>query len=62
MNWLNPLLLNSNFFKENWQAMKSLVNNRSVVIKKVDKGSGVVVWDREEIRAEMKRQLGDVIV
>ena len=42
--------------------MKSLVNNRSVVIKKVDKGSRVVVWDREEIRAEMKRQLGDVIV
>ena len=42
--------------------MRSLVNDRSVVIKKVDKGSCVVVWDREDYIAEAERQLGDVTV
>ena len=42
--------------------MRSLVNDRSVVIKKADKGSCVVVWDREDYIAEAERQLGDVTV
>ena len=50
----------SNFSKEEWQAMRSLVNDRSVVIKKADKGSCVVVWGREDYIAEAERQLGDV--
>ena len=32
--------------------MKSLVNDRSVVIKKADKVFRVVVWDREDYIAE----------
>ena len=52
----------SNFSKEEWQAMRSLVNDRSVVIKKADKGSCAVVWDREDYIAEAERQLGDVTV
>ena len=42
----------SNFSKE----------DRSVLIKKADKGSCVVVWDREDYIAEAERQLGDVTV
>ena len=52
----------SNFSKEEWQAMRSLVNDRSVVIKKADKGSCVVVWDSEDYVAEAERQLGGVTV
>ena len=52
----------SNFSKEEWQAMSSLVNDRSAVIKKADKGSCVVVWDREDYIGEAERQLGDVTV
>ena len=40
--------------------MRSLVKHRSVVIKKVDKGSCAVVWDHEDYIAEAERQLGDV--
>ena len=52
----------SNFSKEEWQAMRSLVYDRSVVIQKARKGSCVVVWDREDYIAEAERQLGDVTV
>ena len=52
----------SNFSKEEWQAMRSLVNDRSVVIKKADKGSCVVVWDHEDYITEAERQLGDLTV
>ena len=60
---LTESLLNySNFSKEEWQAMRSLVNDRSVVIKKADKGSCVVAWDRKDYIAEAEKQLGDVTV
>ena len=42
--------------------MRSLVNDRNVVIKKADKGSRVVKWHREDYIAEAERQLGDVTV
>ena len=42
--------------------MRSLVNDRSVVITKADKSLCVVVWDREDYIAEAERQLGDVTV
>ena len=51
-----------NFPKEGWQPMRLLVNYRSVVIKKADKGSCVVVWDRGSYITETKRQLEDVTV
>ena len=35
-----------NLSQEEWRAVRSLADDRSIVIKKVDKGSCVVVWDR----------------
>ena len=49
----------SNFSKEEWQCMCLLANVRSIVIKKADKGSCVVVWDREDYIAEASEQLKD---
>ena len=48
-----------NFSKEEWQCMRLLANDRSINIKKVDKGSCVVVWDREDYIAETSKQLND---
>ena len=36
----------SNLSQEEWRAVRSLADDRSIVIKKPDKGSCVVVWDR----------------
>ena len=49
----------SNFSKEEWQCMRLLANDRSIVIKKADKGSCVVVWDREDYIAQASKQLND---
>ena len=45
--------------KEEWQALKNLKEDRSMVIKPADKGSCVVVWDREDYQAEGYKQLND---
>ena len=37
----------SNLNSEEWGAIKSLADDRRIVIKKADKGSPVVVWDRD---------------
>ena len=39
--------------------MRALANGRSIVIKKADKGSCVVVWDRNDYIAEAEKQLSD---
>ena len=39
--------------------MRLLANDRSIVIKKADKGLCVVVWDREGYIAEVSKQLND---
>ena len=36
----------SNFISEEWKAMRSLVDNKQIIIKKADKDSCAVVWDR----------------
>ncbi|XP_069508614.1 uncharacterized protein [Ambystoma mexicanum] len=46
-----------NFSKEDWAGLKSLRSDRSVVIKKADKGGGVVVWDAIKYDLEVMRQL-----
>ena len=48
-----------NFSQEEWQCMRLLAKDRSIVIKKADKGSCVVVWDREDYIAEASKQLND---
>ena len=39
--------------------MRSLQNDRSVVIKPADKGSALVVWDRTDYLKEAERKLSD---
>ena len=39
--------------------MRSLQNDKSVIIKRADKDSAVVVWDRQDYLKETKRQLSD---
>ena len=49
----------SNLSKEEWVAMRSLADDRSIVIKKADKGSCIVVWDRNDYLREAEKQLKD---
>ena len=39
--------------------MRLLANDRSIVIKKADKGSRVVAWDCEDYIAEASKRLND---
>ena len=39
--------------------MRSLENDRNVVIKPADEGSSIVVWDRLDYLAEAEKQLSD---
>ena len=48
----------SNLTKEERLALKSLRDGTSIIIKQTDKGSGVVVWDREDYLKEAEKQLG----
>ena len=52
-------LLDYNLSKEEWLAMRGLAEDRNIIIKPVDKGSCVVVWDREDYIAEIDRQIID---
>ena len=48
-----------NLTKEEYKAIKSLKNNRDIIIKPADKGSAVVILDRESYKNEGQRQLND---
>ena len=49
----------SNLTKDGRDAVQSLKNGNSVIIKKADKGSAVVFWDRKHYLKETKNQLND---
>ena len=49
----------NNFTSEERQALYDLKNNKNIVTKGVDKGSAVVVLDREDYIKEAEKQLGD---
>ena len=49
----------SNLTREEISALNGLKSDRTIVIKEADKGSGVVVWDREDYIREAEDQLGD---
>ena len=49
----------SNLTREEISALNGLKFDRTIVIKEADKGSGVVVWDREDYIREAEDQLGD---
>ena len=40
-------------------ALYSLRDDRSIIVKEADKGSGVVVWEREVYLAEARKKLDD---
>ena len=49
----------NNLTKGERDALYNLKNDKTVVIKGADKGSAVVVWDREDYIKEAENQLGD---
>ena len=49
--------INSNMTKEEWDALKRLADDRSIVIKKADNGSCVVVWCVDDYIKETENQL-----
>ena len=52
----------SNITKEERKALSDLRKDTSIIIKGADKGSGVIVWDREDYCKEANKQLGDTDV
>ena len=52
----------SNLSKEEWKAMRTLADDRTIVIKKADKGSFVVVWGCNDYIEEAEKQLNDTSV
>ena len=48
-----------NLPKDEYLAMRSLENDRNVIIKPADKGSSIVVWGRLDYLAEAKKQLSN---
>ena len=49
----------NNLTRKERQALYDLKNDKNIVIKGADKGSVVVVWDREDYIKEAEKQLGD---
>ena len=49
----------SNFSKEEWQSLRSLADDRNIVINKSDKGACVVVWNCHDYIAEAEKQLNN---
>ena len=54
---MDSMLGYSNLSKEEWKAMRTLADDRTIVIKKADRGSCVVVWDRNDCIKEAEKQL-----
>ena len=48
-----------NLNREEYLAMRNLQNDRSIVIKPADKGSSVVIWDRDDYLKEGDKHLRD---
>ena len=49
----------NNLTSKERQALYDLKNDKNIVIKGADKGSAVVVWDREDYIKEAEKQLGE---
>ena len=47
----------SNLSKKEWEAVRTLADDRNIVIEKPDKGSCVVIWDRNDDITESESQL-----
>ena len=49
----------SNMPKDEWDVVRSLADDRNIVIKRADKGSCVVIWDRNDYLLKAEKQLRD---
>ena len=52
----------SSLSKEEWEAVSTLADDRNIVIKKVDKGLCVIIWDRNDYIIEGESQLKNKLV
>ena len=48
-----------NLSREEWNAIRSLADDRNVVTKKADKGLCIVIWGRNDSLMEAEKQLSD---
>ena len=65
MNFLKTVetqLSYSSISKEEPEALRTLADDRNIVIKKADKGSCVIIWDRNDYITEAESQLKNEIV
>ena len=49
----------SNLSHKEWRAIRTLAGDRSIIIKKADKGSCIVAWDRADHFREAEKQVSD---
>ena len=56
---INTNIKYQNVTKKERKALDSLRNDTSIIIKEADKGSCVVIWDRDDYLKEAEVQLGD---
>ena len=49
----------SNLSKREWDAIRSLADDRNIVIRISDKGFCVVIWDRNDYAKEAEIQLSN---
>ena len=49
----------SSLSREEWNALRSLADDRSIIIKKADKGSCIVIWGRNVYLMEAEKRLSD---
>ena len=54
-----PFKTYNNLTKDERDALYSLKSDSSIILKGIDKGSVVVVWDREDYLKEAFKQLDD---
>ena len=59
---INTKLKYHNVTKDERNAIDSLKDDTSIIIKEADKGSGIVIWDREDYLKEAEYQLKDANV
>ena len=59
---VETLLGYSNLSKKELESVRTLADDRNIVIKKADKGSCVVIWDRNDYITEVESQLKNKLV
>ena len=52
----------SSLSKEEWKAVSTLADDRNIVIKNVDKGLCVIIWDRNDYITDEESQLKNKLV